>query len=44
MWLEGRQVFQQTGMTYRTTDSLKIDGVFFSTFFGGGGPVLGQPH
>jgi hypothetical protein len=28
-------VFQQTGIVYRTTRNLKIDGLFFSTFFGG---------
>lgn len=43
VWLDGRQVFQQTAITYRTTDSLKIDGVFFSTFFGGGDPSWASP-
>ncbi|NJN86911.1 MAG: polysaccharide lyase [Leptolyngbyaceae cyanobacterium SL_7_1] len=36
VWLDGNQVWQQTGLRFRTADSLKINGIFFSTFFGGG--------
>ena len=43
VWQDGRQVFVQRGMTYRTTDQLKIDGVFFSTFFGGGDESWASP-
>ena len=35
--------FTQRGMTYRTTDQLKIDGLFFSTFFGGGDESWASP-
>lgn len=43
VWQDGRQVFTQRGMTYRTTDQLKIDGLFFSTFFGGGDESWASP-
>jgi hypothetical protein len=33
----------QRGLTYRTTDQLKIDGLFFSTFFGGGDESWASP-
>jgi hypothetical protein len=35
VWLDGEQVLDQTGLRFRTVDSLRIEGVFFSTFFGG---------
>jgi len=43
VWQDGQQVFTQRGMTYRTTDQLKIDGLFFSTFFGGGDESWASP-
>jgi Polysaccharide lyase 14 len=43
VWQDGRQVLSQRGVTYRTTDQLKIDGVFFSTFFGGGDESWASP-
>jgi hypothetical protein len=43
VWVNGTQVFQQTGMVYRTTRNLKIDGLFFSTFFGGGDASWASP-
>ena len=36
VWQNGQQVLHQRGLTFRTTDQLKIEGLFFSTFFGGG--------
>jgi hypothetical protein len=36
VWVNGRQVFAQGGLTYRTQGNVHIDGLFFSTFFGGG--------
>jgi len=41
--LDGRQVFKQPHVVFRTTGSLKIDGVFFSTFFGGGDATWASP-
>ncbi|MBD2119897.1 MULTISPECIES: polysaccharide lyase [Trichocoleus] len=38
VWLDGQQVLDQEGLTFRSTDKLKIDGIFFSTFFGGNDP------
>jgi hypothetical protein len=35
VWLDGRPVFAQEGLVFRTVATLRIDGVFFSTFFGG---------
>jgi hypothetical protein len=35
VWIDGRLVLDMAGLRYRTVDTLKIDGVFFSTFFGG---------
>jgi len=34
-WLDGKSTFQQEGLLFRTVPSLRIEGVFFSTFFGG---------
>ena len=36
IWLDGRLVLTQTNLQYRNTPDLKIDRLFFSTFFGGG--------
>jgi len=38
VWLNGTQVLSRQGILYRTVDSLKIDGIFFSTFYGGADP------
>lgn len=35
VWLDGAEVLDQGGLTFRTTNNLKIEGIFFSTFFGG---------
>jgi Polysaccharide lyase len=36
VWLDGKQVLNQKNLTFRNTNILKIEGIFFSTFFGGG--------
>jgi hypothetical protein len=43
VWLDGKLVFNQPDLSYRTTDKLKIDGLFFSTFFGGGDSSWASP-
>lgn len=43
VWQDGRQVLARTGLTFRTTDDLQIDGLFFSTFFGGGDTSWASP-
>ncbi|HEX3775414.1 MAG TPA: hypothetical protein VHV51_13175 [Polyangiaceae bacterium] len=35
-WLDGKLVYENRSLVYRTVRSLRIEGVFFSTFFGGG--------
>lgn len=35
IWLDQKLVLEETGLRFRTTSKLKIDGIFFSTFFGG---------
>ncbi len=35
VWLDNREVLNETNLQFRTTNKLKIEGVFFSTFFGG---------
>jgi hypothetical protein len=43
VWQDGRQVLSQGGLEFRTTDALRIDGLFFSTFFGGGDTSWATP-
>jgi hypothetical protein len=43
VWQDGRQVFAATGLEFRTVGQLGIDGVFFSTFFGGGDTSWASP-
>ena len=35
-WLDGKLAYQNEHLLYRTVASLRVEGVFFSTFFGGG--------
>jgi hypothetical protein len=35
VWQDDRLVLDRGGLEFRTTDGLRIDGLFFSTFFGG---------
>lgn len=43
VWFDGKQVLNQRQLTFRTTDRLKIEGIFFSTFFGGDDPSWATP-
>jgi hypothetical protein len=43
VWLDGKQVLTEPNILYRTVDRLRIDGIFFSTFFGGADPGW-APH
>jgi hypothetical protein len=43
IWQDDRQVLDQTGLEFRTTDQLHIDGLFFSTFFGGDDTTWASP-
>ncbi|MFC4507843.1 MULTISPECIES: polysaccharide lyase [Streptomyces] len=42
--VDGRQVMNRGGLEFRTTDKLGIDGVLFSTFFGGSDPSWATPR
>lgn len=44
VWVDGEQVIDQSGLVFRSTADLKIDGLFFSTFFGGGDPSWATPR
>jgi len=44
VWVNGIEAYRATGLAFRTTSDLKIDGVFFSTFFGGGDPTWASPR
>jgi hypothetical protein len=44
VWLNGVLVSEQTGLTFRTTSSLRVEGLFFSTFFGGGDASWATPR
>ncbi len=44
VWVNDELVIDQRDLKFRTTDSLKIDGVFFSTFFGGGDASWATPQ
>lgn len=44
MWVNDRLVLEQDDVSFRSTDSLQIDGIFFSTFFGGGNSSWATPQ
>ncbi|MEL6384558.1 MAG: polysaccharide lyase [Cyanobacteria bacterium J06626_18] len=44
LWVNDELVVDQRDLQFRTTDSLQIDGVFFSTFFGGGDSSWATPN
>lgn len=44
LWVNDTLVIEQTDLRFRTTDALQIDGIFFSTFFGGGDPSWATPQ
>lgn len=43
VWLDGKEVLDKGGLTFRTTENLKIEGIFFSTFFGGSNSSWATP-
>ncbi len=44
VWLDGEPVFEQQALLFRTVPGLRIEGLFFSTFFGGGDPSWAPPN
>ncbi len=44
LWIDGRPVLEQREIVYRTTPEVTIDGLMFSTFFGGSGEGWRTPR
>lgn len=44
VWLDSEPVFEQAQLFFRSVGELRIEGVFFSTFFGGGDPSWAPPR
>ncbi|NIC06895.1 polysaccharide lyase [Billgrantia bachuensis] len=44
LWIDGWPVLEQRNLVYRTTPDLGIDGIMFSTFFGGTGEEWRTPR
>ena len=44
LWVNEELVIDQGELSFRTVDSLQIDGLFFSTFFGGGDTSWATPQ
>lgn len=44
VWLNGQKVLKMPGLDFRSTTALKIQGLFFSTFFGGGDSSWSTPR
>ena len=44
VWLDSQPVFEQGALLFRTVPELRIEGVFFSTFFGGGDESWAPPR
>lgn len=44
LWIDGRPVLELNDVVYRTTPALTIDGLMFSTFFGGSGDGWRSPR
>jgi len=44
IWIDGQPTLEQHGIVYRTTDRVHIDGLMFSTFFGGHGSDWRTPR
>lgn len=44
VFVDGVKVIDEERLTFRTTEDLKIEGIFFSTFFGGGDSSWATPN
>ena len=43
VWVNGKPILDQNNLTFRSSDRLQIEGIFFSTFFGGSTPTWATP-
>ncbi|CAH1801695.1 unnamed protein product [Owenia fusiformis] len=44
IWFDGTQVYSITDLNFRSNPDVKINALFFSTFFGGGSPDYATPN
>jgi hypothetical protein len=44
VWVEGQLVLDRTDLSFRSTEDLKIEGILFSTFFGGSDRTWATPE
>ena len=44
VWVDGELKVDRQGLVFRMTDSLKIDGIYFDTFYGGQTAVFAAPQ
>ena len=44
VWIDGHPVLEQQDIVYRTDDDIYVDGLMFSTFFGGHGEEWRTPR
>ncbi|MFN3403550.1 MAG: polysaccharide lyase [Cytophagaceae bacterium] len=44
VWIDGYLMHEERDLLFRKTDSLKINGIFFSTFFGGNDTTWASPE
>ena len=44
VWVNGEKVVDRDNLKFRTTEDLKIEGILFSTFFGGGNSSWATPE
>lgn len=44
LWVDGNPVIEQSDLVYRTGSSGRVDGLMFSTFFGGNGKSWASPR
>lgn len=43
LWVDGKLIMEQTDVVFRTVDDIHIDGIMFSTFFGGSSKAWKSP-
>jgi hypothetical protein len=44
IWVDDRLLFDREDLMFRSAETLKIEGILFSTFFGGGDPSWATPN
>jgi hypothetical protein len=44
VWVDNQIIFDRSDLTFRSVETLQIEGILFSTFFGGGDRTWATPH